>query len=183
MDNVIQDRIAALQALIDENDLDLIAITAGPSQVYFSGLHFHLSERPAVLLIGRKNSPAFIFPAFEAGKVQTAPLALEMFPFSEDTTDWQRAFQDALNHFASKNQRIGVEATSMRFLEMDLLKNAGNNVSIISADKLIAPLRSRKDKQEVQAIRAAIAIAEKALTRTIPHIRNEIGRASCRERG
>jgi Xaa-Pro dipeptidase len=171
MNNPFQDRTAALQAQIAKNGLDLVAISAGPSQVYFSGLHFHLSERPAVLLIGKNNTPAFIFPAFEAGKVQAAPLALEMFPYSEDISDWQRAFRDAINHFNAGNRCIGVEATSMRFLEMDLLKNADHNITFTSADNLIAPLRSRKDQQELQAIRAAIAIAEKALTSTIPHIK------------
>ncbi len=148
------------------SDLDLIAISAGPSQVYFSGLHFHISERPAVLLIGANELPAFIFPEFETEKVQNGPISLRQFPYQEQRLDWRRAFECALSHFGKRDVRIGVEPTAMRFLEMDLLGFKRENISVASAGGIIAALRARKDAEELAHIRKAIHIAQTALHTT-----------------
>lgn len=171
MVNVFQKRIAGLQAQIAQNDFDLIAVTTGQSQIYFSGLHFHVSERPAVLLVSEDKEPAFIFPGFEVDKVKAAPIPLVNFPYAEQRADWERAFQEAVRCLNKGPVRIGVEPTAMRFLEMDLLKHGNPEISFTSAGRAIEKLRSSKDEQEIDHIRAAIAIAESALKNTISIIR------------
>lgn len=162
-----QNRINALRSHLAGSAFDLIALTAGPSQVYFSGLHFHISERPAVLLVGSDKPPAFIFPAFEAGKVDTGSIPLEKFAFTEQRTDWERAFRDAVSHFGGGKVHIGVEPTAMRFLEMDLLVDGEGTVSFASAQDMLEKLRAQKDSSEVEAIRAAVQVAEQALVKTL----------------
>jgi len=171
MENIFETRIAKLQSRIANNDLDLVTITAGPSQVYFSGLHFHVSERPAVLLIAAKDKPAFIFPGFEAEKATQAPLNVDAFPYQESHTDWVDTFGRAINHFGDGITRIGVEPTAMRYLEMDLLTSQNKGISFRSAAMMIEALRASKDEKEISHIRSAIHIAQTALEKTLPAIK------------
>jgi len=48
-----ENRYHKLQALMQENHCDVLVFNPGPSLLYLTGLSFHLSERPVVLL---KNS-------------------------------------------------------------------------------------------------------------------------------
>ena len=169
--NVFEKRINKLRTLIAESDLDLVAITTGPSQVYFSGLHFHVSERPAVLLVSAEKQPVFIFPAFEDEKVTQAQLDLVPFPYQETRADWVRTFKAAENHFSSGPLRIGVEPTAMRYLEMDLLGYQDESITFVSAAEIITTLRSTKDEDEIALIRQAIHIAQTALEKTLPSIK------------
>ncbi len=171
MENVFEKRITRLQTLITNSELDLVAITTGPSQVYFSGLHFHLSERPAVLLVAANEEPAFIFPAFEADKVSNGPVRLTAFPYQESLADWAGTFKSAVNRFRDGKICIGVEPTAMRFLELDLLGYQTDSIRFASAASMIETLRASKDQEEISHIRAAIRIAQTALEKTIPEIR------------
>ena len=168
---VYQTRIKNLQDRIDQSEIDLVAIPAGPSQVYFSGLHFHGSERPAVLLVSAHKKPAFIFPGFEAEKISQAPIDLTAFPYQESRDDWLRTFITARNQFSKGDIRVGVEPTAMRYLEMDLIGYKDNNISFTSAAEMISALRASKDKQEIESIRQAVSIAETALEKTLPIIK------------
>jgi len=171
MGNSFQVRINKLQDLIQDSDFDLVAVSASPSQVYFSGLHFHISERPAILLVGKKNKPAFIFPGLESEKVKKAKIELEPFPYQESRADWVKTFKNAMEFFQSGDIRIGVEPTAMRYLELELLGLDTSRISFTSAAQEIETLRAKKDQQEIASIRKAIHIAEQALMNTIPTIK------------
>jgi Xaa-Pro dipeptidase len=171
MESVFEKRIASLQTLIAKSDLDLVAIIAGPSQIYFSGLHFHLSERPAVLLVSADQEPAFIFPEFETDKVVHTPIHLAAFPYHESHADWVNTFSRAINRFNAGNLLIGVEPTAMRYLEMDLLGYHYDHIRFTSAAAMVETLRASKDEEEISHIRAAIRIAQTALKKTLPAIK------------
>ena len=47
-----------LAAALRKHDLDAIALNPGPSLTYLTGLHFHLSERPVVIMEDEKGRRA-----------------------------------------------------------------------------------------------------------------------------
>lgn len=164
-------RLESLRKLLKKEPFDLIAVNSSQSQTYFTGMHFHLSERTAVLLVGKDKESAFIFPEFESEKVRNAPVQLQVFSFTENISDWGPAFQHAISYFGNPDPVIGIEPTAMRFLELDLLRYKNPGVKFTSAAHIFESMRSRKDVFEIQDMRKAIQIAETALLKTLPLIK------------
>ena len=156
------DRIETLQTKMIEKGLPLIAVPAGPDLSYFSGLDFHVSERPAVLLVPALGTPIFIYPEFEMTKVKTCRIPLQPFSYSENRENWVPVFTQALQNLPGNIQKVGVNSTQMRYLEMDLLHQAKPELHFVASDALFQSLRTRKDASEIESIRKAIHIAEEA---------------------
>ena len=53
-----ESRQQKLEQILHEQHIDGLALNAGPSLTYLTGLHFHLSERPVVLLLVPGRAPA-----------------------------------------------------------------------------------------------------------------------------
>lgn len=155
-------RIAKLTALAAQHGLAGVAIMPGANMQYFTGLSFHLSERPTLALFPRSGPPALILPAFEASKTARSPLDWRTFTYS-DGQDPLDAFQVASETLGLSGARIGVEALKMRVRELRLLQAAAPGVVGEDADDLIAALRMIKDQAEIATMRRAIQITEQAL--------------------
>ncbi|MCD6356215.1 MAG: aminopeptidase P family protein [Anaerolineaceae bacterium] len=164
-------RLDRLIQRINEKQINLIAINASQSLSYFTGLHFHLSERPAVLLVSKEKEPVLIFPEFESEKVKNSLISLVQFPYPENRSLWIDSFKKAFQYLNKPNACIGVEPTAMRFLETDLLQAASHKISFASAAKIFEDLREIKDASEIQHIKKAIQIAQEALLKTLPFIK------------
>jgi Xaa-Pro aminopeptidase len=137
---------------------------------YFSGLHFHLSERPTLALFPVKGQPALICPAFEATKTQRSPFAWQLFTYV-DGQDPLEAFHAVCHALQLDQKRLGVEIYKMLVLELRLLEKAAYAVKCEAADGLIAQLRMIKDANEIAAMRRAIQITEQALDDVIDAVR------------
>jgi Xaa-Pro aminopeptidase len=74
-------RFERVCTLLNQHHAEALAINAGPDLKYFTGLDFHVSERPAILLISAKGEAAFIFPEFEKDKVRQSSIPLKAFPY------------------------------------------------------------------------------------------------------
>ena len=61
-----------LDNLLEQSGADTVAMVPGENMVYFSGLHFHLSERPIVALYNRQGM-SFIIPELEVAKLEARP--------------------------------------------------------------------------------------------------------------
>lgn len=168
-------KIDSLQAIMRSRDLPLLAITAGPDLLYLTGLGFHVSERPAILLIPANGQPLLIHPVLEAEKVKNrSTVPLSSFPYGEIKETWWQVVAEAMKAVADDADRIGVISTNIRFLEMDMIHKASPNLHFFAADELFQALRMQKSKQEISSIKKAIEIAEKAFMETLNYI--EIGR-------
>ncbi len=66
---------------------------------------------------------------------------------------------------------IGIEPRNLRVLELRYLEEAAPGARFKSAEKAIAPIRSRKSRVEIEAMRAAVEVAERALEQSLPQIR------------
>jgi Xaa-Pro dipeptidase len=142
----------------------------GPNMQYFTGLHFHFSERPTVALFPVQGQPALICPAFEATKTQRDSIEWQLFTYV-DGQDPLEVFHAACQALQLDRARLGVEAYKMRVLELRLLEQAAHALTCEAADSLIARLRMIKDADEVAAMRRAIAITEQALDDVIDVVR------------
>ncbi len=160
-------RMTHLYDLMITSGFDAVAFNPGPSLTYLTGLHFHLMERPTVLVIKSGKTPVLILPELEAGKLVQSLLQVNAFTFGDNPATWADVFQKALDSLDLKRGSIAVEPNQMRFLEMDFLKKGAPQVEFVSGGSLLSSLRVKKDAAEISAMRQAVSIAQVALKQTL----------------
>jgi Xaa-Pro dipeptidase len=167
----ITKRQSRLYNAIQEANLDALVLNPGPSLVYMTGLHFHLSERPVVVIFTPGVDPFIVLPKLESAKVKHLDYPMQAFTYGEDPVTWVDAFQAAANQAGLKGKKIGVEPRGLRFLELDLLTKAIPGAHFQAADNAIAALRMYKDESEIANIQQAADIAQAALLAILPMIK------------
>lgn len=163
-----QDRLAmAMKAA----NIEAMALNAGPSLTYLSGLHFHLSERPVVGLFTPHLPPVIILPELEAGKLSNLPYQVEPFTYAEDPDTWQTSFREGVLAAELSDLRVGVEPRYLRMLELKFLENVDAGMKFVPGEVCLAELRMRKDEAEQAAMQKAVNTAQDALEATLPVIK------------
>jgi Xaa-Pro dipeptidase len=165
------DRFNKLVKLIGAHDLDGLAINPGPSLTYLTGLHFHLMERPTVMLITRSGEAALIIPELEKGKITQETPNFHLVTYEDDPTTWPKAFSKAVECLNLAEGRIGVEPNQLRFLELSYLQDAAPGLECVDGSQAFTALRLTKDEGELQKMKTAADIAQKALLATLQVIR------------
>ena len=163
-------RQAQLAGALLTTGLDALALNAGPSLTYLTGLQFHLSERPAVALFAPNHPPSFIVPELETGKLSALSYPFQVFPYREDPGEWAADFRAAADAAGLDGRQVGVEPQRLRVLELRLLEAAAPRANFVSAEAPLASLRIHKDETEIAAMRKAVAVAQAALLATLPVI-------------
>jgi Xaa-Pro dipeptidase len=163
-------RQSKLALSLQNSGLDALALNPGPSLVYLTGLHFHLSERPVVVIFRPDKTPIIVLPELESAKVNHTEYPLRPFTYGEDPLTWENAFRQAADVSGLEGRKIGVETRQMRVLELKLLEAAVPTAQFVSAGESIAALRMHKDEAEISAMRKAVAIAQLAFQATLPSI-------------
>lgn len=167
-------RFDRLNASLHTSDLDAVILNPGPTLTYLSGLHFHLMERPVVLLFAKDQDPAIVLPELELQKVASLPYKLQVFAYPEKPSEWDNAFRKAVQALGltrSGGKRIGVEPRQLRLLEFRHVKAGAPEAEYPDASDALSGLRLRKDKDEIDAMRRAVKIAQDALEAAIPSIK------------
>ena len=165
-----QKRLEALQNQLEEHKLDALALNPGPDLVYFSGLDFHLMERPVVAVLRKEGQPLLILPALERGKLEDLPYPCRDFPYQEDRETWGKAFREALKSGNLSTGRLGIIPRRLRVLEQRFLINAAPQAELVDAQEVVSRLRMIKDPEEIRAMEEANRIARCALQTTLSAI-------------
>jgi Xaa-Pro dipeptidase len=164
-------RLERLLASLRTSDLDAVALNPGPTLTYLTGLHFHLMERPVVLLVGQGGIPAIVLPELEMLKVEQMPYPVQAFAYGENPSEWDAAFRKAAQALDLDGKRIGVDPRQMRLLEFRHVKAGAPEADYPDASEVLGLLRLKKDKTEIEAMRRAVKVAQNALEATIPLIK------------
>ncbi len=156
-------------AILQKAGLDALAVNVSPSLTYLTGLHFHLSERPVVVVFTPDHPPLVVLPELETVKVQELNYKVDFAAYGEDPATWKGVFRDALKPL--KLKKIGVESRGMRLLEYHLISGALPSAKISNAPEVVAEMRMVKDESEIALMQKAVEIAEAALKATLPLIK------------
>jgi len=169
-----QSRFDKLNASLLNSDLDAVILNAGPTLTHLTGLHFHLMERPVVLLFAKNQVPAIVLPELELQKVASLPYDLQIFAYPENPSEWGDVFRKAAQSLSLDGRRIGIEPRQLRLLEFRYVKDGAPEADYPDASTVLSDLRLRKDQAEVEAMRRAVKIAQDALEATIPSFKIEM---------
>jgi Xaa-Pro dipeptidase len=160
---------ARIEKLLAEAKADVVAIVPGPNMVYFTGLHYHLSERPTIALV-HKNGLSFITPQLEVTKLKQRPdLEAQEFIWS-DSQGYEGAFKAAVATLGLDNGQatLGVDGMTMRVFEWLGLSQAGAAMTnAVDVGQTLLNIRAYKTVDEIALMAEAIKLSEDALQRTM----------------
>lgn len=165
---MIANRMDRLVESMSHLGIDVLALNPGPSLFYLTGLPFHLSERPILMLVRAGETPVLVYPQLESAKLAEPPFAIRQVTYGDNPALWLQAFEQAAALIGLDGKSIGVEPTQMRVLELRFLEAAAPHARCVSAEALISALRMAKDASEIAAMREAVVIAQEALKATMP---------------
>lgn len=168
---MIQSRLMRLNQLLLQSDFKGVALNAGPSLTYFTGLNFHLMERPVVLIYVPEKEPVLVLPRLEEAKILKIKENVRSFFYGENPGTWGDVFKKALRYVDAGETTIGVEPLCLRLLEYSLLRQAAQKVRFLDGSELIGSLRIVKDENEIALMQKAVDIAQDALQAVIPQIK------------
>ena len=167
----IIDRQKQLKQSLIEHNLTAVALNPGPDLTYFTGLNFHLMERPIIGIFLSEGSPVIILPELEQAKLSGLEYEIRPFLYSEDQSSWSNVIKEALTEAGLKTGKLGVIPRRLRLLELQYLEVASPKMEIISAQHMISSHRMVKGDYEIGLMQEAARIAECALTAMLPAIK------------
>ncbi len=104
----IKDRQSQLKQSLIEHNLRAVALNPGPDLTYFTGLNFHLMERPIICIFPSEGSPVLILPELEQAKLSDLEYEIRPFLFSEDQSSWSNVMKEGLTEAGLKTGKLGV---------------------------------------------------------------------------
>ncbi len=162
------ERQAKLRAIAG---VDAVALVPGFNMYYFTGLEFHLSERPVVAILKPEGDLSFIIPELEVPKLTQRPdLEARAFAWS-DTDGYADAFQQAVNELGLKGKTLGVDGLTMRVTEWLEFQKAGGDIKVSAVERQIIRIMSMKTPDEVESMRKACQISEAALDKLMAWVK------------
>lgn len=154
-----EQRLERARQLIGQNKLDAIMMIGGTSLLYFTGIHWWLSERLFALILPAKGAPFYVCPAFENDRAheQIAMGMGEKSPevrlWQEDESPYQRV-AEGLKDRGITSGKLGVEET-VRFVYTDGVAKAAPSLQMVSATPVTAGCRMIKSAHELQLMKLA----------------------------
>jgi len=145
--------------LMTENKIDAVLLMGGTSLVYFSNIHWFMSERTFALVLPVKGSPFYVCPAFEEDRAREQIAAgpggsnPEIRLWNEDESPYQR-IADGLKDRGLTNGKLGLEET-VRYVFSEGVSKAAPGLHLVSATPVTAGCRMIKSQHELQLMTLA----------------------------
>ena len=154
-----EQRIERARQLMTENKIDAIMVMGGTSLVYFTNIHWWMSERTFAVILPVKGTPFYVCPAFEEDRareqIATGPGGnnAEVRTWQEDESPYQR-IAEGLKDRNLTTGNMGMEET-VRYVFSEGLSNAAPGLHLVSATPVTAGCRMIKSKHELQLMKLA----------------------------
>jgi Xaa-Pro dipeptidase len=150
-----QRRLERAHALMREQRVDALLITAGASLRYFSGIAWGASERLVALLLTMHGEPLVICPAFEAGSLAHALRIPAMLRYWEEHEDPQALVADALRERGAGNLALDPAAPSV---VAERLRATLGGKPVVDASAIVDGCRMCKSPAELALMEQATAM-------------------------
>jgi Xaa-Pro dipeptidase len=170
-------RIKALQRLQEANGIACVALVPGANLLYFTGLPAHISERPTVAFVPSSGQMAVLLPELEAPAARSyLPGNVRLFTY-RDEEGHEEAFHQVSGELGLEGRPVGIEFLAMRLLEARRIEQAAPGCRLLAVEPWLPPLRMRKDHDEINCMRRAAGIAERAMQSLLGAKAIQIGRS------
>lgn len=154
-----EQRMERARQLMTQNKIDAIMVMGGTSLVYFSNIHWWMSERTFALILPVKGNPFYVCPGFEEDRAREQIAGgpggnnPDIRLWQEDESPYQRV-AEGLKDRGLTNGKIGMEETT-RFVFSEGVAKAAPGLHIVSATPVTAGCRMIKSRHELQLMKLA----------------------------
>src|SRR5438270_4388558 len=154
-----EQRIEKARQLMRQNTIDAVMLMGGTSLIYFSNIHWWMSERTFALILPVKGNPFYVCPAFEEDRAreQIADGAGGSNPeirlWQEDESPYQR-IAEGLKDRGLTTGKLGMEET-VRYVFSEGVSKAAPGLHIVSATPVTAGCRMIKSQHELELMKLA----------------------------
>ena len=154
-----EQRMERARQLMVQNKIDAIMVMGGTSLVYFSNIHWWMSERTFALVLPVKGNPFYVCPGFEEDRAREQIAGgpggnnPDIRLWQEDESPYQR-IAEGLKDRGLTNGKIGMEET-VRFVFSEGVAKAAPGLHIVSATPVTAGCRMIKSQHELQLMKLA----------------------------
>ena len=150
-------RLTRAQALMKANGIGAVLIEPGSSMIYFTGVRWWRSERPALALLPVEGEPCMVVPFFEEPSIrQSLAIPAEVRVWQEDD-DPLAVVAGWLRDRKLVGRPVGVEETVRHFIP-DMLAHAAPGTRIVSANPVVRGCRMIKTPAEIALMQVATDI-------------------------
>jgi Xaa-Pro dipeptidase len=147
--------------------VDAVILAPGANLFYFTGLEFHLSERPTLVIVTPDGGLSLIIPQLEMPKLHQRP-DLEARAFSWTDTDGSAgAFRQAVEELGLRGKTLGVDGLTVRVTEWLAFQAVDSSLKVSAIERQIIHILAHKSPEEVEAMRQAVRLSEAALERLL----------------
>ncbi|MEY8883400.1 M24 family metallopeptidase [Donghicola sp. XS_ASV15] len=167
MTGTLSDRLADYSAVARSLGVDAVALVPGPNFTRVVHHPFMSNERPFVLAACADGRAAAIVPNLELQSWELVGFDGPVFDW-RDQTGYAEAFAGFMDYLNADS--IAVEGQVMRVFIHHAMTAARAGVQIVDAEREISALRMIKTPEDIEAMRTAIQISERALERTLETI-------------
>jgi len=161
-------RLDAYAQVARDLSVDAVALVPGPNFTRAVKHVFMSHERPFVLVIPADGPPAALVPNLELRSWDLVGFDGAVFDW-RDQDGYRSAFAELTAHLGISS--LAVEGQIMRVFVHHALKEAQPDLRIIDGEVAISGLRLIKSPDDIEALKAAIEISERALDRTLKTVR------------
>lgn len=159
------ERINKLVKLLKKQNLDAILITNEANTSYLTGFTGDSSR-----LIISQNGYAFLTDGrYTEQASKECHSGIEIIKWLEDKRYGVETYNHVINKL--KIKRLGFEGDIMPYSTYNTLKNGIQKAELVAVSGLVEQLRLIKDNQEIDYLRKACEISDKALELTVPKIK------------
>jgi Xaa-Pro aminopeptidase len=167
----MRQRIERLEELMAQRGIDAVALVPGANLFYLTGLQMHLSERVTLALFTQTREGFLLLPTLEAPRAESR-LHVPMKPYTWSDAEGSRAGWDRLRRELDlAGKTVAVEFLNMRVFELTQLQVFAPNLALADGSELLAELRMVKDADELEAMRRAARVIERALAEVLKLVR------------
>lgn len=168
MTKTLTDRLAEYATVAADLGVDAVALVPGPNFTRALNQSFMSHERPFILVIPADRPAAALVPNLELRSWDLIGFDGAVFDW-RDQDGYDAAFSELLSHLRIFS--LAVEGQVMRVFVHHALKRAKPDLRIVDGEAAISGLRMIKTPEDIDALKAAIAISERALARTLESVR------------
>jgi Xaa-Pro aminopeptidase len=161
-------RVERVQQAMHEAGVDLAALGPGADMTYLTGVRPHPDERLCLLLIGRERL-AFVMPSLNADEARTQTDLRLHTHADEDGPDG--ALRAALDDVGAREAALLAVEDAMRSDFTLSVQEALPGCRTRRLGELLAPIRARKEPEEIALLRRNAAQADDAIRAVAAHAR------------
>lgn len=155
-------RIAKVQMLMSQQKIAALLIEPGSSLDYFTGIHWHRSERTTLAIVPANGEVLVVTPAFEEPSVrETLQVGGEVRPWDEHESPFEKIVQGLKDR--GVNSGVLAAESTIRFFIVAGIRQVASAYEIIPADPLVRACRLIKSPAELALLQTANDVTIAAL--------------------